>query len=104
MKAVSAEDHVVDDNAIAQVKVRNVSAKFSHLSSKFMSRNHRELDDEFALVDVEIGAAQTASPNANQNLVWSRFRSGYVFVAEISRFVITDSFHATKRVASALPN
>jgi hypothetical protein len=65
MKAVSAEDHVVDNNAIAQVKVRNVSAKFNHLSSKFMSRNHRELDDEFALVDVEIGAAQTASPNAN---------------------------------------
>lgn len=64
------------------------------------TRNQRELGQEFTLVDVQIGTADTARLDLDQNVIVPQSRNRHLDNAEGLRLLIAESLHRLGNVGS----
>lgn len=72
VETFSAKFRIIGDDSLADAEALDFGANGSNLTYCFVARNERELCQEFTLVDVQIGAADTGSLDLDQNIVGTK--------------------------------
>jgi hypothetical protein len=96
LRAVIAEVHGRNENALASSESGNIVADFDDFSSDIAAENMRQLHSGEAFAHPDVEVIHGAGSHAHQNLIFARLRIRNVFVAECfwpAKFVDADGFH-----------
>lgn len=72
VEAFSAKLRVIGHDSVSDVEALDLGANGSNLTNGLMARHKREFRQEFTLVDVQIGAANTTSLDLDQDIVGTK--------------------------------
>jgi hypothetical protein len=100
VEALTAELRVIGNNPFTDLEAFDLGSDGSDNTNSLMARNQGELGNEFTLVDVQIGTADTASLDLDQNIVLTEGGQRDLDNAVDLRLLISESLHGLRKIGT----
>jgi hypothetical protein len=97
VKALAASFVAIPNDPLTLLEVLHIRSKRDDFPGEFVPWNQRETWTKFPLMDMEIGAADPACIDSNQNVIGLDLRFRYILILESSGSVVNDSFHVVRK-------